>query len=271
MASKDLASRALCVRANTAHRRLLLGISQARASLLDQIEFSLKGFGCPLTVLVALLFLGAAGNVVRADQITNMYGTGTPVMSWAYYSLLNVGKSGGYYPLQADYSNAVFQGFVTTPANGIWGPIYDNADQDGVFVFRTNVLSSVNQTIPLTFGGDDNASAYVNGVFQDYSQIFTRPGHLNLSFTAGVPVLLEIAIYNGPDGWDLALTRANGDNLLGGTTFCDTLASACNDGTITINAVPEPIGIFLTAVGLAGLAAGAYRKRLVDKRVSIAA
>jgi hypothetical protein len=242
MTWKDLARSGACARANTT----------AQASLPDQIGVSLTGFGFPSILLVALLFLGAAGDVVKADQITNTYGTGTPVMSWAYYNLLNVGKIGTYwtyYPFQADYSNAVFQGYVSTPADGIWGPVYDFADQDGIFVFRTNVLSSVDQTISLNFGGDDNATAYVNGVFQDYSHIFTKGGHLDLSLTAGIPVSLEIAIYNGPDGWVLGLTRADGQNLLG------------NDSTITINTVPEPASIFLIAVALAGLAAGAYKKR----------
>ena len=244
MTWKDLARSGACARANTT----------VQASLPDQIGVFLTGFGFPSMLLVALLFLGAAGDVVKADQITNAYGTGTPVMSWSYYNLLNVGKIGTYwtyYPFQPDYSNAVFQGYVSTPADGIycWGPVYDSADQDGIFVFRTNVLSSVDQTISLSFGGDDNATAYVNGVFQDYSHIFTKGGYFDLSLTAGIPVSLEIAIYNGPDGWILGLSRPDGQNLLG------------NDSTITINAVPEPASIFLIAVALAGLAAGAYKKR----------
>lgn len=242
MTWKALARNGLCAQANTT----------AQASLPDQIGVSLTGVGFRSILLVALLFLGAAGDVVKADQITNAYGTGTPVMSWAYYNLLNVGKIGTYwtyYPFQPDYSNAVFQGYVSTPADGIyWGPIYDPADQDGIFVFRTNVLSSVDQTISFNFGGDDNATAYVNGVFQDYSHIFTKGGHLDLSLAAGIPVSLEIAIYNGPDGWVLGLGRDDGQNLIG------------NDSTIAINAVPEPASIFLIAVALAGLAAGAYKK-----------
>jgi len=174
-------------------------------------------------------------------------------MSWAYYNLLHVGKMGTYwtyYPFQPDYNNAVFQGYVSTPADGIWGPVYDPADDDAIFVFRTNVLSSVDQTISLTFGGDDNATAYVNGVFQDYSHIFTKGGHFDLSLKAGVPVFLEMAMYNGPDGWGLGLNQPDGKkNLLG------------NDSTITIDAVPEPAGIFLMAAVLGGCAAFAYRRR----------
>lgn len=239
----DLARGGACARADT-----------AAASLPDQIGagVSLTGFGFSRILLVALLFLGATGAVVKADQITNTYGTGTPVMSWAYSTLLNVGELTTYwtyYPFKPDYNNAVFQGYVTTPAGGEWGPVYDPADQDAIFVFQTNVLSSVDQTISLNFGGDDNATAYVNGVFQDDSHIFTKTGHLDLSLTAGIPVSLEIAMYNGPDGWVLGLLRPDGQNLIG------------NDSTITISAVPEPAGIFLLAIALAGLAAGAYKRR----------
>jgi hypothetical protein len=204
---------------------------------------------------VVLLLLGAAGNLV-ADQITATYGTGAPEMSWSYSTLHNAGHLGTYwtyYPFQPDYSNAVFQGYVSTPSDGIWGPIYDPADQDSIFVFRTHVLSSVDQTISLNFGGDDNATAYVNGVFQDYSHIFTKGGHFDLSLTAGVPALLELAMYNGPDGWVLGLNRNDGQNLLG------------NDSTITIDAVPEPASVLLTATCLAGVAAFAYKKRGLRK------
>jgi hypothetical protein len=130
MTWKDLARSGACARANTT----------SQASLPNQIDVSLTGFGI---LVLALLFPGAAGNIAKADQITSTYGTGTPVMSWAYYNLLNVGKIGTYwtyYPFQPDYSNAVFQGYVSTPADGYWGPVYDFADQDGIFVFRTNVF-----------------------------------------------------------------------------------------------------------------------------------
>jgi len=239
-----------CARANTG----------AQANLPDSISVSLIGFTFPAILLVALLLLGAAGNVVQADQITSTYGTGTPDMSWAYSTLHHVGELQNYwtyYPFQPNYNNAVFQGYVSTPADGIWGPVYEAADEDSTFVFRTNVESSVDQTISLSFGGDDNATAYVNGVLQDYSHIFTKGGHLDLALTAGIPVLLELAMYNGPDGWVLGLNRLDGQNILG------------SDSTVTINAVPgeinatpEPASIFLTAIAVVGLAArSAYKKR----------
>ena len=206
--------------------------------------------GVPCILLGALLFLGASSSVAKADPITSAYGTGTPVMSWAYYSLHNVVPPvpyWEYYPFRPDYDNAAFQGYVSTPADGIWGPIYSPGDQNSIFVFRTSVVSSVDQIVSLNFGGDDQGVAYVNGTLQDYSHIFTRGGHFELSLTAGVPVFLEIAIYNGPDGWVLGLNRPDGQSLLG------------TDGTIIISAAPEPASLWLAVVGLAGLA-GARRK-----------
>ena len=239
MTGKDLAPSRARARTNNALRHIFA----------DRIGSFLAGSGL-LSLLVALLLIGAA-NPARADEITNTYGTGTPVMSWEYSTVSNVGQLATYwtyYPFQPDYNNAVFQGYLSTPADGIWGPIYDPADQDTIFVFRTNVQSSVDQTISLSFGGDDNATAYVNGVFQDTSHIFTKSGLFDLSLTAGIPVSLVIAIYNSPDGWVLGLTRADGQNLLG------------NDSTITISAIPEPAGIFLLATVLSGLVLSAHRQ-----------
>ncbi len=242
MTRRNSASSAVRARADTAQRCPFLRVSWARVGRPERIGFSCNGFWPFLMLLVPLFFVGSTGNALRADQVTDAYGSGTPVNSWEYLKLVNAGKGYDwtYVPVRSDYSNAVFQGYVVSPPNGTWGAFYFGADS--IYIFRTNVLSSVHQTIPLLFGGDDGHAVYVNGVFQGGGP-FNTATSFDLELTAGMPVQLELAGYNGPGGWVFGLYRQ--DNRL---RLVDTPG-------VTINASPEPRGMFLVAIGLAGIAA----------------
>jgi hypothetical protein len=220
---------------------------------------SLKVFRSPRVWLAAFLFFGAANNL-RADFITDQYCSGpvvsgickgTPVNSWAYYRMPGPSDQ-SFVPQLADIINTKssgLQGFVRTGDAGVWGPSYAPEDENTIFVFQTYVFSPFTQIISILFGGDDNGSAWVNGIQQGSATILPPQGGLfDLVLPAGVPVELEIAWFNNCCGWSLALVTEDTQTPL--------------DQVATITAVPEPASILLVAIGLAGLAAGANLSNL---------
>lgn len=120
-----------------------------------------------------------------------------------------------YTPSISDASNAVFQGYVIeSPSNPGWGhaPPYSPA-VSSFEVFKTFVVSDIDQTVALSLQGDDGHSLYINGVSVGgggYGSIIDY----NLSLTAGVPVSIEMVGYNSIGGWSYALTFEDNGQLL---------------------------------------------------------
>ena len=201
-------------------------------------------------VLVLVSYMIMVAPAVQADQITDVYGTSSPTNAWAYLKLPNAGKGFDttYVPVRPDYDNATFQGFVITPDDGAWGGS-NFFGEDTFYIFRTTITSSVDLTIPLTWQGDDGHSVYVDGAFQGGGG-FASIIDFDLSLSAGLPIELELAGYNGPGPWVFQLVRQ--DNGLPITSTPGVMLEAPT-------AIPEPATLLLLGFGI-GIGA-AVRKR----------
>lgn len=168
-----------------------------------------------LARIVLLLVLGVVvPSVAHADEVTDAYGVRSSHDAWSYFRLSPAQHDFDttYVPTRADIQAAQFQGFVRVP-DGIFGPFYDGSEEDSVFVFSTIVRSNRPMTLPLSLTGDDGHSLFVNHV-RVATGGFDVAANYDLQLRPGRPVLLDVAGYNGPDGWVFGLRNPDLQSIM---------------------------------------------------------
>ncbi len=171
-------------------------------------------------IMVAFLF---SGNAIAALTFT-----GTPTNSWAYFIKPepSVGENDQYFVTsQSAYAGATFQGYVSDAPWGLGQP------RAADLIFSTFVTSATTQQIPLILDGDDGHSLFVNNAFVGGGPFGADVLH-TLNLTAGVPVRLDMAGFNGPGGWVFVL-----QTVAGGQSLSQVPGVTINATGITI---PEP-------------------------------
>src|SRR4051812_47480583 len=91
-------------------------------------------------------------------------------------------------------------GYVAPDSTGRWDTLPSNPanyDEDIIRVFQTFVLADSDTTLHLHPDGDDGHSVYVNDGFIGGGG-FGAVIDFDLGLVSGVPVKLEVAVYNGP-------------------------------------------------------------------------
>jgi hypothetical protein len=161
--------------------------------------------GCVLLTLISCTLIRLPSAL--ADEVTDAYGVSTPEAAWAYFKFPDAGHNFDpeYVPARSDISSAEFLGFVTTPADGIWGGA-EFSGTDTVYVFTTVVQSTTPVTIPLVWDGDDGHAVFVNGEFVGGGG-FAEDVPFDLAVAPGASVTLEVVGYNAGGPWVLKLLR----------------------------------------------------------------
>lgn len=189
--------------------------------------------------VVALTGLLVIPQIASANIINPGVFTSNPSGSWSYSEISGAGhgQSISYFPsAPADFSSAVFQGYVDyDPAVGVPPKGWTGVGNDSMQVFSTYVISSITQSVPIRFTGDDGHSLFANGAFL-VGGGFGSILDYNLPLQAGVPVLLELVGYNGPGNWVYEIGLQGQGNLIGPPI--DTLPGV----TVGANpaSIPEP-------------------------------
>lgn len=199
-----------------------------------------------LTLGMAAFFASPIG--AQADFISTTFGTATADNSWSYFRAVGVGKGNrpSYVPLHSDYAGMeIFEGLVSYPdgASPSGWIHYEPSlyDEDTIRVFRTYVLSDIDQSFSVHLGGDDGHSIYVDGAFLGGGG-FGVPVEPTIHLTAGVITEIELLGYNGPGPWQLVFNHQDGREFSG-------------TPGVRINAlgefqtVPEPSSTLLLVIG----------------------
>lgn len=222
----------------------------------------LKSLGLKHVVTAILLFCIASS--ARADFISATFGVPTADQgSWAYSKSAGVGHGNStiYQPLIADWSAAVFQGYVheADGPNG-WDTVGAGThDEDTIYVFKTFFLSQLDLIIPTHFNGDDGHSLYINGNLIAGAG-FGVQFDFNLVLTANTPLMIEIGNYNGLGAMAVSFHRQ--DSNFGFGAEPGVMINAVGN----FSAVPEPETIRLTGLGIVGLICSVVRRRRLRKR-----
>jgi hypothetical protein len=165
-------------------------------------------------LILAILVGIGLGIRQSAASISPSIATSNPFGAWTLLERVGVGRGNSifYVPVASDYVGATVEGLVVKPELG-WssGEISSTPDEDTIRVFTTYASSSVAINIPLSFGGDDGTSLYVDGVFAGGGG-FDVQTTVNLSLLPGTFVRLDLAVYNGP-GVFVVNVRRQGDNV----------------------------------------------------------
>ena len=188
------------------------------------------------------------GGVANADPILDLYGASGPIGHYEYSSIVGAGhgNSNSFVPTKPEIDSAIFRGYVeypTTAGSSFYhqqGPFFN---EDTIRVYRAYITSDTDVTIPMQSAGDDGYSIYLDGVFTVGIAGFSPPVQFfSINLTAGVPLLFEGAIYNGPGGTHLTFLRSD-----------DLLRLESTPG-VHVTGVPEPATWSLLMLGSACLA-----------------
>ncbi len=170
-------------------------------------------------VLAVLIPLWAYEAHHRPPQ--NAFFTSSPVGAWRYSELIERQPKGtSYFPTSpGEYAGAVFRGYTspreckgqTSPISDEGPDIFDPGGNTGYQILTTWVESSVDRDIDVVISGDDGHSLFVDDQFLAGSGFGFYPTN-RISFRAGVPRKLELAIYNSVGGWSayIGLAPFNG-------------------------------------------------------------
>jgi len=180
-------------------------------------------------IMVAFLF---SGNAIAALTFT-----GTPTNSWAYFIKPepSVGENDQYFVTsQSAYAGATFQGYVSDAPWGLGQP------RAADLIFSTFVTSATTQQIPLILDGDDGHSLFVNNAFVGGGPFGADVLH-TLNLTAGVPVRLDMAGFNGPGGWVFVLQTVAGVKGVVAGLAVQQIASAAAVDRVVAATAEEPV------------------------------
>jgi hypothetical protein len=200
------------------------------------------------------------GAVIDGTILTNPTSTND---LWAYSYLdsdPNIYGSSFYHTQLAQFSSAVYQGYVTG-TEGQWLTVdsfglASTEDFQTTHVFETFITSDVSQTVIISASGDDGHSIFVDNAFlAGGGYAVTATGTLEM--TANTPYLLTFVGANYAGGRAFWLSMKGGFDPESETYAWSGSVSDAQD--ISMNAVPEPSSTAL--LGLGGLALILRRRR----------
>ena len=222
-----------------------------------------------LSVLASLLFFGVVATSQGApiDSESIITNPASTANLWEYSSFADPSlSSSSYYTSSSQYSSAVFEGYLT--GNGVRPNVdhfedYSNLSRTSR-VFRTYIMSAVDQTVRFGIGGDDGHSIFIDdnflaggGYAVNVSSVFDMVANQSYELT-------EIG-NNAGGHFELLSALSGGYNeTTGEYSWSGPVSNAQNismDAAGTFSPVPIPGAIWLFGSALIGLAGVTRRNK----------
>ena len=205
------------------------------------------------TITAPILNNPASTDNLWAYSFSNS-GSGDPHNFWytSYALLPNDATPQGY--VSGDYGNWT---------DSFMGANSDYSDNTSTHIFETYIMSSIDQKVRISSGGDDGNSIFVNETFKAGAG-FGNHIATDFSMISGSQYKISLVVNNAYGGWhsNFALGFLDENDYYTGALFADAANISMNaTGDFTASQVPEPATMLLFGTGLVGLGGSRLRKK----------